>query len=55
LAEIYIPETVAFIESDVFSNCEHLTIYVQTLNKPSGWDARWNPSLCPVVWGYDPD
>ena len=31
---------------------DNLTIYAETLTQPDGWDKNWNPSNCPVIWGY---
>ena len=50
-----IPYSVRKIEKDVFLRCDNLTIYTQAATKPSFWMTglgNWNPSNCPVVWGY---
>ena len=52
LISIYIPDTVTSIDRDAFSGCTSLTIYCETISKPSGWESRWNESNCPVIWGY---
>ena len=52
LASIVIPEGVASIGDDAFKGCESLTIYCEAKKQPEGWDCDWNPSDCPVVWGY---
>ena len=50
-----IPYSVGKIGKDVFLRCDNLTIYAQAATKPSFWMTglgNWNPSNCPVVWGY---
>ncbi len=53
LSAIYIPATVTSIEANAFLYCYSLTIYCEALSKPAGWNSAWNPSNCPVEWGYD--
>ena len=52
LASIYIPDSVTSIGSLAFLGCDNLTIYCEASSQPSGWSSSWNPSDCPVVWGY---
>lgn len=54
LTSVKIPDSVTTIGEDAFRDCNKLTIYCEAeeKNKPSGWDANWNYSNCPVVWGY---
>ena len=51
LKSVYIPNSVEEIEKWVFAHC-NLTIYVEAINKPEGWDEDWNLENRPVVWGY---
>ncbi|MBE7079207.1 MAG: leucine-rich repeat domain-containing protein [Clostridiales bacterium] len=51
LKEITIPASVATIRERAFSYCNNLTIYCEAGSKPSGWDASWNKSERPVLWG----
>ena len=53
LESIVIPESVTSIGSYAFYNCSGLTIYCEAKSKPEGWDSKWNPSYCDVVWGYE--
>ena len=52
LTSITIPSSVRSIGYRVFEDCSELTIYCEASRKPHGWSNRWNPSNCPVVWGY---
>jgi|GEM_PF-3474661 len=52
LMSIVIPDSVTSIGSSAFKNCDNLTIYCEAASKPSGWEAFWNYSNCPVEWGY---
>jgi hypothetical protein len=52
LLSIKIPGSVSSIGSYAFYNCSKLTIYAGASTQPSGWSSSWNPSSCPVVWGY---
>ena len=52
LTSIEIPNSVTYIGFDAFEGCTSLTIYCEADSKPSKWEVRWNPSNCPVVWGY---
>ena len=53
LTSIEIPSSVTSIGEWAFSGCWSLTIYCEAEGKPSGWSTDWNPSYCPVVWGYE--
>ena len=52
LTSIVIPDSVTSIGSYAFYDCTGLTIYCEAVSKPSSWESGWNPSNCPVVWGY---
>lgn len=52
LTSINIPDNVTTIGVDAFRGCSNLTIYCEADSKPKGWNADWNSSNCPVVWGY---
>lgn len=52
LTSIYIPISVTTIGYRAFQSCSNLTIYCEASSRPSGWSPYWNPSDCPVVWGY---
>lgn len=52
LTEIVIPNSIKNIGNYAFENCNNLTIYCEAESKPSSWDAYWNSSSRPVVWGH---
>ena len=52
LTKIVIPNSVTSIGGLAFFDCTNLTIYCEAESQPSGWSSDWNPSSCPVVWGY---
>ena len=52
LTEIIIPNSVTSIGTLAFMECNKLTIYCEAKSKPESWNGSWNPSNCPVVWGY---
>ena len=53
LAMVLIPINVTTIGSYAFQNCSVLQIFAEATSKPNGWNAYWNNSGRPVVWGYD--
>ena len=53
LESIIIPKNVTKMGSNVFLDCEKITIYCEVTSKPSGWDTYWNLYNCPVIWGYN--
>ena len=54
LTSVVIPDSVTSIGYWTFANCSKLTIYCKADTKPEGWNSSdWNPSNCPVVWGYE--
>ena len=52
LPSIIIPNSVTTIGVGAFAYCKNLTIYCETKSKPTSWDADWNFSKRPVIWGY---
>ena len=50
LTSITIPDSVTVMGQYAFRNCNALTIYCETVSKPSDWNSSWNYSNCPVVW-----
>ncbi|HOP57350.1 MAG TPA: leucine-rich repeat protein [Bacillota bacterium] len=51
MTSILIKNNVTAMGRDVFVGCTGLTINVEASSKPAGWDASWNSSGLPVVWG----
>ena len=52
LTSVIIPKSVTNIAWGAFAYSESLTIYCEAASQPYGWDAQWNFTNCPVVWGY---
>ena len=43
LKEVYIPESVTYMDQSIFSGCTALTdIYCQAAEQPSKWSLHWN-------------
>lgn len=55
LTSITIGNNIESIGESAFAFCENLTIYCEAESQPESWDSNWNPSNCPVVWGYKAD
>ena len=51
MEEIGIPKTVTYVAEGAFKDCEKLSIYYESLDRPSGWSSKWNISNCPVYYG----
>lgn len=52
LKSITIPENVASMGIDAFAYCNSLTINCVVASQPVTWNATWNSSDRPVMWGY---
>ncbi len=52
LESLVIPLSVTTIGTHVFSGTTDCTIYVRASSQPVGWNALWNSTNLPVVWGY---
>ena len=50
LTSIDIPENIINIGEFAFRGCTNITIYAETLLKPSEWSESWNYSDRPVYW-----
>lgn len=44
-------ENIAELGAHAFYGCSELTVYTTAEELPDGWNARWNSSYRPVVWG----
>lgn len=51
LQSIIIPSSVETIGKHVFFACREATIFAEAESAPEGFDAMWNSSYRPVVWG----
>lgn len=64
LEQVFIPDSVLVVEFQAFGGCEKVTIYCESDDKPSGWDAEWHFQVAygpagthiynEVIWGYIP-
>ncbi|MDR3186468.1 MAG: leucine-rich repeat protein [Christensenellaceae bacterium] len=50
---IILPARTTFIDGYAFNRCDDLVIYAPFPSKPASWATDWNPSNCPVYWGFD--
>lgn len=51
LETVTLNDTLYWIHPNAFLGCTNLTIRSQAASLPIGWEALWNPSGCPVVFG----
>ena len=51
LKSVTISDTLTTVENHAFYGCTNVTFYIESASKPTGWEARWNSSYRPVVWG----
>lgn len=54
LLSIVLPEQLT-IETNAFFNSNNLTIFTKENSRPEKWNATWNSSIRPVVWGCELD
>ncbi|MBQ8658106.1 MAG: leucine-rich repeat protein [Clostridia bacterium] len=51
LISIVLPSDVIAIGEHAFYGCNGATVYAAATSDETGWDARWNSSYRPTVWG----
>ena len=51
LETVTLNDTLYWIHPNAFLGCTNLTIRSHAASLPPGWEATWNPSGCPVVFG----
>lgn len=51
LNSLTIGNGVENIDRHAFNGCSNITFYCEDGNRPESWDARWNSSYRPVIWG----
>ena len=51
LSSVVLPETVTTVGAHAFYGCRSLTVYTDAATTPEGWNARWNSSYRPAVYG----
>lgn len=44
---------IAEIAVHAFYGCSNLTVYTELSGAPEGWNARWNSTNRPVIWGAE--
>lgn len=54
LETIILYDGVTNVGENAFKGCTGLTIYCEAESKPEGWNEKWNPDGCTVVWGFVP-
>ena len=55
LTSVIIPETLGNVGAHAFYGCRGLTLYIESTTLPEGFDARWNSSYRPAVYGVKHD
>ena len=50
LGYLFVPFSVGFVGSSAFEGCQSLTMDIDALSMPTGWDADWNPDNRSVNW-----
>ena len=50
-----IPETLGNVGAHAFYGCRGLTLYIESATLPEGFNARWNSSYRPAVYGVKHD
>lgn len=53
LASVALGSSLETVNDHAFYGCANLTIYVEEESLPAGWQARFNSSYRPVVWGCE--
>ena len=53
LESVIISDSVIGVGKHAFSSCVSMTVYCEAESQPESWHPEWNPSNCPIVWGYD--
>ncbi len=48
---VTIGESVENIDRHAFNGCGGISFYCAAESRPESWDARWNSSYIPVIWG----
>ncbi len=51
LTSVILADNIQTIDEHAFYGCSLLTVYSELQEAPEGWDAYWNSSYRPVVWG----
>jgi len=52
LQRILLATTISHVGGGVFTGCDALTIYARANTPPVNWQGNFNPSGCPVIFGY---
>lgn len=50
-SSLIIGDNVENIDRHAFNGCSNITFYCENEKRPESWDARWNSSYIPVIWG----
>lgn len=53
LNSLFLCSSIEEINAHAFYGCKNLTIYTDAKTVPDGWNARWNSSYCPVIFGAE--
>lgn len=53
LKSLFLSSSIEEISEHAFYGCSNLTIYTDAKSAPDNWNAKWNSTYCPVIFGAE--